>query len=104
MGGIAFQVAGDEVADDDAAGATVHHHEVHHLAAGVQFHCATGNFTAQGTVGTEQQLLSRLPLGVEGAAYLCAAKRAVVQQPAIVAGKGYALRHALVDDGTTDLS
>ena len=35
VGGIAFQVAGDQVAHDDATSATVHHHEVHHLASRV---------------------------------------------------------------------
>ncbi len=46
MGGIAFQVAGDEIADDDAAGAAFHHDQVHHLAARVQFHRASGDFAA----------------------------------------------------------
>ena len=53
MSSIAFQVAGDEVADDDASGATVNHHQVHHFAALVEFYCATGNLTAQGTIGAE---------------------------------------------------
>ena len=48
-------------------------------------------------------MLSRLPFGIEGAAYLCTTERAVVEQSAVVAGERYALGHALVDDGTTDL-
>ncbi len=52
MGGVAFQVASDEVADDDATRPTVDHHEVHHFATGVKFHRATGNLATQGTVGT----------------------------------------------------
>ena len=52
VGGIAFQVAGGEVTDDDASGAAINHDQVHHFAARVQFHCASGDFATQGTVGT----------------------------------------------------
>ena len=63
----------------------------------------TGNLTAQGTIGTEQQLLACLPLGIKSTAHLGAAKRTVVQQSAVLTGKRHALGHALVDNGTADL-
>ncbi len=103
MGGIALEVTSDKVAGDDAACATVDNDELHHLVAFMQFDTAAGNLTAQRTVGTEEELLAGLAAGVEGAADLRAAEGAVVEQSAIVAGKGNALSHTLVDDGTADL-
>ena len=52
----------------------------------------------QAVVGAEQQLLAGLASGVEGARHLGAAKRAVVEMAAVLAGKRDALGHALVDD------
>ena len=49
-------------------------------------------------VGAEQQLLARLAACVERARYLRAAEGAVVEQAAVLAGEGHALRHHLVDD------
>ena len=103
MGGIALEITSDKVAGDDAACAAVDNDEFHHLVAFMQFDTAAGNLTAQRTVGTEEELLAGLAAGVEGAADLRAAEGAVVEQSAIVAGKGNALRHTLVDDGTADL-
>ena len=40
-----------------------------------------------------------MPTGIEGTADLCTTKGAVVEQSAVVAGKGHTLRHTLVDDG-----
>ena len=52
----------------------------------------------QRLVGAEQQLLPRLAARVEGARHLRAAERSVVEQAAVLAREGHALRHALVDD------
>ena len=49
-------------------------------------------------VGAEQQLLAGLAPGVERAGDLRAAERAVVEQPAVLAGERHALGDALVDD------
>ena len=49
-------------------------------------------------VGAEQQLLAGLAAGVERARHLRAAEGAVVEQAAVLAGEGHALRDALVDD------
>ena len=107
VGGVAFQLAADEVADDDAACAfaavlVFHQDEFFHLAAVVETDGAALDFAAQGTVGAEQQLLSGLSAGVEGSADLSAAERAVVEQSAVVAGEGDALCDALVDDVAAD--
>ncbi len=52
----------------------------------------------QRLVRAEQQLLARLAARVEGARDLRAAERSVVEQPAVLAREGHALRDALVDD------
>ena len=57
----------------------------------------------QRLVGAEQQLLARLPAGVERARHLRAAERAVVEVAAVFARERHALRHALVDDVDADL-
>ena len=103
MGGVFLDLAGDEVAADDALGHAVHDHQVHHLAAGVHLHLAGCDLAHHGGVGAEQQLLSRLAPGVEGARYLGAAEGAVGQGAAVLTGKGYALGHTLVDDVVGDL-
>ena len=53
---------------------------------------------ARGLVGADQQLLTGLATGVEGARDLHPAERAVVEQAAVLAGERHALRDALVDD------
>jgi hypothetical protein len=54
--------------------------------------------SAQRLVRAEEQLLPRLAARVERARDLRAAERAVVQQAAVLAREGHALRDALVDD------
>src|SRR5207247_7906393 len=49
-------------------------------------------------VGAEQKLLAGLAAGVERARHLRAAERAVVEQPAVLAGKRHALGDTLIDD------
>ena len=95
---VALDLAGDEVAGHDAAGLAVDHHQVQHLPAGKHLHLAGGHLAHQGAVGAEQQLLAGLAPGVEGARHLGAAEGAVGEQPAVLAGKGNPLGHALVDD------
>ena len=103
MSCIAFQLASGEVADNNAAGASLFHYEIHHLCALVQHYGATGYFATQSSVSTQQQLLPRLPTGVECSGDLCAAEGAVVEQSAVIARKGYSLRHALVNNVAADL-
>lgn len=93
----------DEVARHDAARLPVDDDQVEHLGARVHLHVPGGDLPRQRLVGAEQQLLARLAAGVEGAGDLDAAKRAGVEESAVLAGEGHALRHALVDDLHRDL-
>ena len=49
-------------------------------------------------------MLARLSFCVERTTYLHATERAVGEQAAIFASKGYALRNALIDDACADFS
>jgi hypothetical protein len=64
----------------------------------VHGHAAGRDLAGERLVGAEQQLLAGLPPGVERAGDLGAAEAAVVEQPAVLAGKRDPLRRALVDD------
>src|ERR1019366_6657850 len=66
-------------------------------------HRAACQLLFQGLIGPEQQLLSRLTSRVKGSLDLHAAKRSSVKKSAILPGKRYALRDALVDDIDADL-
>ncbi len=103
IGREAVQLACDEVLGNDATGATVDDDEVFHLITGEELHLSSLYLTAQRRVGTEQQLLTCLSLGIEGTAHLCSTEGTVRQHAAILAGKGYALGHTLVDDVVRNL-
>jgi hypothetical protein len=103
VGQARLDLAGAHVAHDDAARAPVDDDHVQHLGAVVHLDRLGRNLPRQRLVGAEQQLLTSLPPGVEGARHLRAAKGAVVQHAAVLAGKGHALGHALVDDGVAHL-
>ena len=92
-----------QIADDDALGVAVDQHQIEHFGARVHRDAAFVNFLFQGLVAADEQLLPRLAAGVKRAGNLRAAEGAVVQQAAVFSGKGHALRHALIDDGTRDL-
>ena len=98
VAGVAFDLAGDEVADDDAARLAVDQHQVEHFAPGKQLDLPLVHLPHQRLIGAEQELLARLSAGVERARHLRAAERAVVEQPAVFARERHALRDALVDD------
>ncbi len=53
---------------------------------------------SQGLIGAEQQLLAGLAPGVEGTGDLGATEGTVVEEAAVLAGEGDALRSTLVDD------
>ena len=106
MGGIAFQLTGYQIAYYNATGTGLtvlvgHHHQIHHLVTFVQCNTAAGYLTAQCTISTQQQLLTGLTAGIECSAHLCTAKRTVVKQSTVVAGKGNSLRHTLVNNVAT---
>ena len=103
MGAVALHLSGHQVSGNDAPRFPINRHHVHQLVTVVHGHFAFGDLTAQGTVGSEQQLLTRLAFGVKRAAHLNTAKRTVVQHATVIAGKRHALGHALVDDVGADL-
>ena len=65
IGREALEFSGDKVLGDDTAGTAVDNHHVFHLIAGVEFHLACLYLCAERRVGTEQQLLACLSLGIE---------------------------------------
>ena len=100
---VAFQLAGDQVAHDDAARLAVDEHQVQEFLADVELDVAQAHLAHHGLVGAQQQLLARLAAGVERARNLGAAEGAVLQESAVVAREGHAQGHALVDDVHRDL-
>ena len=65
-------------------------------------HAARGNLLFQRLIGAQQQLLPGLSARVKRSLHLHAAKRASIEQAAVLARKGNALRHALVDNVDAD--
>ena len=61
------------------------------------------HLAGKGAIGAEQKLLARLASGVKRARDLGAAEGAGREIAGIVAGKGHALGHALVDDVGAEL-
>ena len=101
--GVRLDLAGDQVAGDDAGAAAVDHDGVDELDAVEQANAAEADLAGELLVGAEQQLLAGLTAGVERAADLGAAEGAVVEQAAVLAGEGHALGHHLIDDVDADL-
>ena len=93
-----LQLTRREVFGNDAASATIHDDHVFHLIARKKLHLAEFHLSRERRIGSEQQLLAGLTLGIERTAHLCATKRAVGEHTAIFAGKGNTLCHTLVDD------
>ncbi|SIA78479.1 Uncharacterised protein [Mycobacteroides abscessus subsp. abscessus] len=71
--------------------------------AGVFLDGASRDLTLERLVGADQQLLTRLATRVERTGHLHATEGAVVEEAAVLAGEGDALRDALVDDVGADL-
>ena len=98
VGEMHAELAGDEIAGDDAAGLAVDDDEVEHLGARDHGDLAGVDLALEGLIGAEQKLLAGLAARVEGARNLGAAEGAVVEGAAVFAGEGDALGDALVDD------
>ena len=98
VGRVAGDLTGHEVADDDALRLAIDDDEVEHLAVSVELDGAGTDHARQRGVRAEQQLLAGLAAGIERAAHLGAAERAVGEQAAVFTGERHALGHALVDD------
>ena len=98
VGRVRADLAGHQVASDDAGAATVDVDDVDHLDAVPQLDVAEPDLAGHLLVGAEQQLLAGLAAGVERAADLGAAEAAVVEQAAVLAGERHTLGDHLVDD------
>src|SRR5262245_12994109 len=96
--------SGAEIAGKDSLGMSFDDHQVEHFSLRKHLHCARCDLTAKRLIATKEQLLTGLSTCIKGPRYLCAAKRAVGEQPAIFAGERNALRNTLVDDVIADLS
>ena len=66
IGREALELAAHQVLGNDTTGVAVNDYHILHLVAGVELHLASLNHAAQRRVGTEQQLLAGLTLGIEG--------------------------------------
>ena len=98
MSRVRGELAGDQIARDDAGAATFDVDDVDHLHAVPQLDVAEPDLAGELLVGAEQELLAGLAAGVERAAHLGAAEAAVVEQAAVFAGERDALGDHLVDD------
>ncbi len=98
VGDVDGELAGDEVAGHDAARFSVDDDQVQHFGAGNHGDLAGIDLALKGLIGAEQKLLAGLSAGVEGARNLGAAEGAIFERAAVFAGKGHALRDALVND------
>ena len=103
VGDEGLELAGGHVAGDDAARLALVDDELDHLVAGIFLDGAGRDLTLERLVGADQQLLTRLATRVERTGHLHAAEGAVVEEAAVLAGEGNALRDALVDDVGADL-
>ena len=103
IGSVARDLAGGEIAHDNPLGMPVDNDEVEHLGAGVHFHATFGDFFLKRLITTDEELLTGLTTGVEGAADLGSPKGAVREGPAVFTGEGHSLGNALVDDLQGDL-
>ncbi len=103
IGQVRFDLAGDQIAGDNAAGAPVDHDQVEHLGAREHRHLAAPDLLFERLVGAQQELLAGLAAGIKRTRYLGAAETAIVQVARVFARERNALRHALIDDVEADL-
>ena len=92
----------DEVTNNNAFGVPIDNNNIEHLGASVHFDAAFGDFFGKRLIATDEELLTGLAAGVEGAFYLGAAERTVVEKSAIFPGEGDTLGNALIDDLVRD--
>src|SRR5579885_3917174 len=103
VGDMRIDLAGDEVAGNDAAGFAVDDDEVEHLMAREQGDASCIHLPFEGLISAEKELLAGLAPGVEGSRDLGPAKAAIGEGSAVFAGEGDALSDALIDDIDADL-
>ena len=67
-----------QVADDDALGVAIDHHQIEHFGVGMGVNPTRSNHLVQRRISAQQKLLTRLAPGVKGAGNLCTAEGPVV--------------------------
>ena len=103
IGGVTADFAALQMAHDDPLGLPLHDHQIEHLGVGVGLDGSQANLPGQRRVGAQEKLLSGLSARIKGATDLRPAEGSVVEQPAVFAGEGHPLGHALVDDAGAHL-
>jgi hypothetical protein len=103
VGEVGLDLAGHEVAGDDASRAPLLDDELEHLVPREHLHGAGRDLPLERLVGADEELLARLAPRVERTGDLDATEGAVVEEAAVLTGEGHALGHALVDDVRADL-
>ena len=103
MAGVRLEFPGQQIADGQAAGLAVLHHDIHHFAAGQHGNGAGRHLAHHGRIGAQQQLLAGLAPGIKSARNLRAAERAVRQQAAVVPAERHAYGRAMIDYLVRDL-
>ena len=103
VGHVGFDGAGDQVARDDAARASVNHHQVQHFGARKHRDAAGIHLAFERLISAQQKLLAGLAARVKRSRNLRAAETAIGERASVFARERNALRHALVDDVDADL-
>ena len=104
IGNVRCDLAGVQIACDDAARMSIHDDDVEHLFVRVHAHRTQTDLTLERLIRAEQQLLTGLTTRVERARYLRATEGTIGEQAAVLTCKRNALRHALIDDVHRHLS
>ena len=103
VGQMRIDLAGDQVARDDAARLPSITIRSSISVRGYIVTRARLHLPLERLVCAQQKLLAGLTARIESAGNLRSAERSVRQRAAVLARKGHALRHALVDDVDADL-
>jgi hypothetical protein len=100
--GVALELAGHQVAHNNAPRLPIYHHQVQHFPPGIDLNAARLHHPHHGAVGSQQKLLAGLPPGVEGTRHLGSTERSGCPADRHIPGKGHPLGHTLVDDAAAD--
>ena len=98
VSGVRRQFARHEIADHDACGASLNHHDVNEFTAVEETDTSLADLASELLISTEQQLLTGLATGIEGAAHLSPTERTVVEHAAVFTSERDTLSNHLVDD------
>jgi len=98
-----FDLPRDQVARNYPARLAFNDDEVEHLHAREHSDFAEIYLALKGLVGSEQELLPGLSPGIKSTRDLDTTERTIVEQPAVLPGKGNALGDTLIDNVHADL-